>query len=339
MQNNGVEGLGVLNENKAVTCVETPNGFLSKRDTDSRKLVTDFSRFTSLDKFNEYLKNWFIGTGLFNVSEVNANIKAQLNFSSIFYTMWISNNGNTSDNNCFCIVSCLNLDNVQTILSLLEGSNNPIIPNKAVLIYYGNDSNNIKDRAKKLGVELIGTEEMYDINNAIDNADKGLPYMSTNGSKFSVTIANKLNHLYKTKSIKENVSNSAMNTANTVGGSLAAAFTEGLEQLKSGVNSLINSIKSSTQNQQVQQGQVANQVPNEIQTPVQPNSMEQESVVTSGYIEAVEPIEQTGEPIPVVSLEKAEPHHLEEQSKSTPTSTVSLSKSEHKESGVSLNKN
>lgn len=216
---NGLSGLGALNEFNKNTVIETPGGFLQKNDTDNRKLVTDKKRFNTPDNFQEYLINYFNNTGILKCSSAEQSLKESLNFSEIFYTQFTNSSVNTSCENVFCIFPILSVHNVQTLIEQLAVSTITTNNNKCVAIGYFNYDIELKNQAKNIRLELIGIEDIFDINNAVDSADKSEPYLALDKDSFRYRLASELNKKYKNntnENMIDTITSKINNFANTI---------------------------------------------------------------------------------------------------------------------------
>lgn len=249
-QPNGLEGLGVINTNNASATIDSSSLTVEKYDTDVRKFSTDGNKFTSIESFYEYLQNYLNNTGIVSVSPVADEIKQQLNFSFIFYAQFNTMADNTSVENGFCIFACPSLENVKSIINLLQNSSVSNIPNKRVAIGYFNYDNNIKSMAKQVNLDLMGYQDILDLNNAIDSGDKKLPYMNI-GNSFEIILAKQLNHKYSSMSTGQ--TSQYTQQLSGLGHNLGESFKEGFSQLKQSIFGLGKDLGLTKDQQSVQQ--------------------------------------------------------------------------------------
>ena len=111
---------------------------------------------------------------------------------------------------------------------VILNSSMPKIPARANL------KENTKNMAKSIGLELLGYNDILEINNAIDSGTKGLPYL-TLSSSFVAGLAKNLNSKYEF--IGGNTVGTELN--NQLSG-LSEAINDGFNQLKGSLGSLFN---------------------------------------------------------------------------------------------------
>jgi hypothetical protein len=178
----GTEGLGIINTDNANGQLASPGGFINKVDKDSRKLATYMEQFIDSDKYVQYISNWFssigIGTELAG-SVVNINIPTQQGV----YTP-------------YSVFACRNQAEADNALAYLSQNNNG---QQNVLIGYIAYSTREIQTANTCNTQLIGISEINEINNAIDLADKHLPYIATSKAKFVSIISKYVHDLYTGK--------------------------------------------------------------------------------------------------------------------------------------------
>lgn len=156
-QNNGLEGLGNLSIDKDNCALSSPYGFLNKVDNSVRLLETDMNKFSSTEDYSKYIKDFLSKTAGFIVTEVEEGLKQQLGTNDIFYAQH-----NSGFN--FIVIPSLDYSEVQRILNLFQ-TNSIIINNTTkVIIGYFNYDNDAIRIAKNAGFELIGANEIFEIN-------------------------------------------------------------------------------------------------------------------------------------------------------------------------------
>ena len=169
--NQGLDGLGVVNENNPNGNMQSPASFIDKADTDVRKLATFMDRFTDNSQYVEYLKDWFTKTDLFNVSTDDVCIKLQSRLNNIVYNVF----------------GCNSQNEVDKVLS------NPMSNgDTAIIIGYINFNDNEIRASKQYAIQLIGIEEILEINHAIELANSGLPYVTFDKASFLHMLAGAL---------------------------------------------------------------------------------------------------------------------------------------------------
>lgn len=250
----GLEGLGNINLNNASATVESPNSFLAKTDTDSRKIALDSSKFATNDELASYLHDWLL-------TQCNINTATHSNILSFMLPI----NGKPISYSVVCVKG------ESEFTQEAQSERIQSLGSEKVVIfgYYNAPKNNeVASRVKQLGIELFTLTEIYEINSAIDGADKKLPYVSLNQNKLSSMVAKSVNEKYRKQG--------TMNASTIFGdkqqlSGLGAAFSEGFNQLKNSVTGALGSIKSSTQTINNQQQHIEPQITeNNVNTAEQP---------------------------------------------------------------------
>lgn len=213
--NQGLAGLGVVNENNSNGNMQSPAGFMDKADTDVRKLVTFIDRFTDNSQYVEYLSKWFTETGLFTVTPMNNCISLQMNTNVNNQNKWFTETGLfvvTPMNNCislqmntnvnnqtfvanYTVYGCINQSEVDTVLQSISMS--PNMNGVTIILGYINFNDNEIRTAKQYNIQLIGIEGILEINHAIELADSRLPYVTFDKSSFLHMLASALHNKYK----------------------------------------------------------------------------------------------------------------------------------------------
>lgn len=207
--NQGLNGLGVVNENNPNGNMQSPAGFMDKADTDVRKLATFMDRFTDNSQYVKYLRDWFTKTDLFNVSTDGICIKLQSKLNNITYDVF----------------GCNSQAEVDKVLSN-PMSNGDI----AIIIGYINFNDNEVRTAKQYVVQLIGIEGILEINHAIELADSGLPYVTFDKASFLHMLAGALHDKYKAmgkdmNSTFDNMTGTVSKSLNNFGDRASEAFS------------------------------------------------------------------------------------------------------------------
>lgn len=226
---NGLDGLGNINTNNASATVASPTGFLAKSDTDNRKIALDNTRFNANTDIANYLADWL---------RTQCNIEGTINNDTVLVQLHI--NGTMIGYSIKCV------KDENEFMQLVQ--NIEIVVNtsaKTVLFGYYNvpRTPEIESRIKQSGVELFTLQDIYDVNGAIDNADRKLPYLSISQGKLSSIIAKMINEKYKQQGTL-NASTIFGDKQQLTG--LGAAFTEGFNQLKGSLAGAIGAVKATT---------------------------------------------------------------------------------------------
>lgn len=249
--NNGLEGLGNINTINDKANVNSPYSFLVKTDTDSRKLVTDGNKFLSDEQYGEYLKNWFDSTGIFDTKRVVKDELQSDEVSFIFYAQLKKEFVNTPAENVFCIYAFHSLENVKSTLKLLKTTGSTINSVHSVVMGCFHCDEETRLELKQLGFDITGLDEIYEINQAIDNGLNRLSYCGVNYNKFHTKLAAWLNMKYNkecTDSTVGIISNNIKNEAQSLGNDISTSFKEGFGQMRDSVGSVLEALhfKSNT---------------------------------------------------------------------------------------------
>ena len=183
--NQGLAGLGVVNENNSNGNMQSPAGFMDKADTDVRKLATFIDRFADNSQYIEYLNKWFTETGLFVITPMNNCISLQMN-TNVNNQPFIAN---------YNVYGCINQSEVDTVLKSIGMA--PNTNGVTIILGYINFNDNEIRTAKQYNIQLIGIEGILEINHAIELADSRLPYVTFDKSLFLHMLASSLNNKYK----------------------------------------------------------------------------------------------------------------------------------------------
>mgnify|MGYP000006617880 FL=1 len=183
--NQGLAGLGVVNENNSNGNMQSPAGFMDKADTDIRKLATFIDRFADNSQYIEYLNKWFTETGLFIVTPMNNCISLQMN-TNVNNQQFVAN---------YNVYGCINQSEVDTVLQSIDMS--PNMNGVTIILGYINFNDNEIRTAKQYNIQLIGIEGILEINHAIELADSRLPYVTFDKSSFLHMLASALHNKYK----------------------------------------------------------------------------------------------------------------------------------------------
>ena len=94
------------------------------------------------------------------------------------------------------------------------------------------------DASKQLGIELVGANEILEINNAISNGLKGMPYIAFDKKSFTHLVSSMLNTIYNnnksqngivgtfeqvTKNVGDSLQNFGNNVSNTANNAVGVA--------------------------------------------------------------------------------------------------------------------
>lgn len=183
-----IQGLGIINTDNANGNIESLTCNLI--DSDKRKLDTDMSKFSTDKEYKNSVVDWIKYTNIFNIEDTDTYINAQLNI--------IDKKPFSINYKIYC---CINIKEVNEVLNKIKQDSNNII------IGYLNYNNDIKSIARNKNTQLIGVDEINEINSAIDLADKSLPYIIINKASFTHLVAHELHKKYTKKNCLYNVQN------------------------------------------------------------------------------------------------------------------------------------
>lgn len=226
---NGLDGLGALNENSVGGMYQSPGDKLAKHDADPRLLKVYPEHFANPEQYANYIKKYFMDTGVFNVFYAESSLITATGINSIFTVSFINDTNNTVYN----IVPAFNMKVARQYINALYNSGLTKAP--SVIFAFASFSQHDKNIAKKLNTELVSPTEMYEINNAITSFTGGLTFTGSFVSKISKELHNK----YKDQiNMKEQI----MGGASNIGGDLTSSFRDAGEQLKSSFSGLAGSL-------------------------------------------------------------------------------------------------
>lgn len=165
----GLDGLGALNRENLVANIKSQNSILTKNDTDIRKIPT------MCNNSEEYINSMMNWAKNIDANATQSNGCIQFTIGTVGISMY----------------PCINEDALNILLSNLGVSND----NKVIIGYFNISSNN---KAKILNVNAyaIDIDGINEINKAVDDADKGIPYLTLE-QNIKSTIAKELNTRYK----------------------------------------------------------------------------------------------------------------------------------------------
>lgn len=187
--NNGIGGLGTIGINELGNLPASVN-----IKTDDRKLVTDMNKFSNIEDYKVYLRNWLNNTGLFT------EIQSDMTVAQCGYEVCTINKNNAGievATPSFSVYGCLNYSDVDNVLNHLKIAPNKIDNTSAVIICYINYTDEEVNVARSLNVHLLGINEEIEINQAIDLGDKKLPYVTMGYNDFTRMLCKSLNEKYK----------------------------------------------------------------------------------------------------------------------------------------------
>ena len=202
---NSVDGLGSISTTSCNgTPLETPGANMYKYDTDSRKLITNIEDINTHEEYCNKIRKFIDDTGAFIITDLSDDIKSKINYSSIFKIRHTTGNE-------YYVVPVLNVNNLVELIESIGKNIRTMDNTKIAIVGYCQYCDEISYAAKKYNVELFGSTDVFEVNSAVDLADKGLPYISFNKNSFAYLLASTLNDMYK----KKNNSTVCVNDINT----------------------------------------------------------------------------------------------------------------------------
>jgi hypothetical protein len=211
----GLQGLGVINTDNASATIDNHNLSSSTPPViDNRKFETDMNKFSSVENFCSYTKQFMIDTGVLNVQDIDNTM-----FSATF-----------QDGETYLVVACPTVENLQSAVNYLQSA--PAgLPAKRVAVGFFYADSNVSNLGRQAAVEVFGYNEILDLNNAISSADNKMPYMHIGVATFETKLAKLLNAKHK-ETATGSIGSQFSSQASGVGAGLGAAFSEGFGQLK-----------------------------------------------------------------------------------------------------------
>lgn len=223
VNNEQMNGLGALVNNGMAFESST----FETQDTDPNCLITDKNKFNTLDSYYTYLRQWFNNTGVAVVQDTSDSVKATLNYPYMFDIGFPNENSETH-----AVIACSEIMAAKQFLANCK-TGKFSTPALMFCFYSFNDSD--KRIALNNNIELVGINEMYDLNNAITSVFGGV----TIGN----TVMNKLQ-----KGLREKFKGNTLNTKNiqselnSAGDSIMNVISDGFDQLKGSIACMLGTV-------------------------------------------------------------------------------------------------
>lgn len=218
-QNSGVnleKKLIYVNENKV------PNGLRADLLLNMNKIST-----TNLGASYEYIKSWFTDIDIVDVDEAEDSLKASLNYGFIFKVM---SRPESSIKGIWNVIPCVTMETAKHVIDALNQYGATQFRN--VIIAFTSFDNNDKQIANRLNTDLIGTEEIYRINNAIGGICGNFVF----GSGLVALLEKDLSTKYGVSVDTRAALNSK--AVSNIGSNFGAAINEGFNQVKDSITDL-----------------------------------------------------------------------------------------------------
>ena len=228
MNNENFNGLGIVNTKNDSCTVGTPlsTDQFANVKKDDRLIETDSTIFTDVGVFSEYIRNWFMKTGVVNISEVTDVCVCENSQYSFGVTMLSDASRCT-----YIVVPTLSADRTVEVVNRLKASATK--PNNVVVcISYGFIPDDMKRLCHSIGIQIIDNNEIYDINGAICST---MPYLGV-GNRLHNKLAKELNAVYKVANKQQDT---FQDDIKSIGSDFVNSFKEGFGQLKESLFSAI----------------------------------------------------------------------------------------------------
>ena len=252
----GLNGLGEAGLKDGVLQISN-DGNMEDNYIDTGMIETNALRFNSSVEFSIYLRNWFTQLKGVEISEVSGDIKSLIRNENIFNLRVFQDLANT----VYTIVPCFNMDETKSVINIL--GNYGVSQVRYVLVAYAMFSRNDREIAHRLNTELIGTEDIYNINMA-----EG-PFIGQ-----GYTLSDKLQRLLSSEKPSRMSMNSGLEM-NTMGNSMGEVINDGIVQIKQSLRSLFNGVGAGMLAGQGINSYNYNGVPNQLQNGPIPNQLNQ----------------------------------------------------------------
>jgi len=223
IQTSELNGLGALTN--ASMCFESSR--FEAPEANPNCLVVDKSKFSTLDSYYTYLRQWFNNTGIVTVQDTTETIKAKLNYAYMF-DIGFANSGNKTH----AVVACHDIEAAKSFLSNCRAGK---FSEPALLFCFYNFDNSDKRIAANNNIELVGISEMYDLNNAITSVFGGLSIGNTLLGRIQKGLRDKFKN-------QRPITDVAQNSVSEAGEGLMSAISDGFEQLKGSLMSALAAV-------------------------------------------------------------------------------------------------
>lgn len=214
----GLNGLGDISKEAFISSNKT------SENKDNRLIITD-KQLVERAEYFEYLKGWFAGTGLFDVYNTSEKVTSILGFKDIFDI------GFKGEQMTHAVVACYDL---QTAQSFINRCANGKFSDPAMLFAFYRFNKSDRAIASRCNIELIGINEMIDINDAI---------LSVFGGMNTGVQATVFGRLLRELSVKYRSANNIFrDDIGSLGSEMQSACADGVAQLKESILSAFNEI-------------------------------------------------------------------------------------------------
>lgn len=220
-QFSGLNGLGGMN-NKSMSFESST---FETQDISPNCLVVDKSKFSTLDSYYTYLRQWFNNTGIVKVQDATDSVKRVLNYPYMFDIGFPNTNNETH-----AVIAC---SDIMAAKQFLINCKSGKFSTPALMFCFYSFNESDKRIAANNNIELVGLNEMYDLNNAITSVFGGLSIGNTLVSKLQRSLRDK----FKDSKPRDKDIQSEFNAA---GDNIMSIISDGFDQLKGSIASMLN---------------------------------------------------------------------------------------------------
>lgn len=220
----GLDGLGSIN-NKSMSFKSST---FESQGINPNCLIVDQGKFNTLDSYYTYLRQWFNNTGIVNVQDATDSVKTVLNYQYMFDISFPNSSNETN-----AVIACYDINTAKRFLNNCR-TGKFSTPALMFCFYYFNEAD--KRIAMNNNIELVGIDEMYDLNNAITSVFGGLSLGNTLVSKLQKALREKF------KGQTQHTTTDVQSDLNEVGDNLMRVISDGFDQLKGSVVAMLASV-------------------------------------------------------------------------------------------------
>ena len=223
VNNEQMNGLGALMNNGMAFESST----FETQEINPNCLITDKNKFNTLDSYYTYLRQWFNTTGVAVVQDTSDNVKAILNYPYMFDIGFPNENSETH-----AVIAC---SEIMAAKQFLENCKTGKFSTPALMFCFYSFNDSDKRIALNNNIELVGINEMYDLNNAITSVFGGIAIGNT--------VMNKLK-----KGLREKFKGNTLNTKdiqselNSAGDNIMDVISDGFEQIKGSIACMLGAV-------------------------------------------------------------------------------------------------
>lgn len=249
-RNEQTNGLGALTNSGMAFESST----FETQDVNPNCLITDKNKFITLDSYYTYLRQWFNNTGVAVAQDTSDNVKAILNYPYMFDIGFPNENSETH-----AVIAC---SEIMAAKQFLANCKTGKFSTPALMFCFYSFNESDKRIALNNNIELVGINEMYDLNNAITSVFGGITIGNTVMSKLQKGLREKFKgNTLNTKNIQSEI--------NSTGDNIMHVISDGFDQLKGSIACMLGAIGA---------GKAANAV-TKFNNPFEPQCKHEETTV------------------------------------------------------------